>query len=140
MSSMWSAVDIAGSGANVDQAWIDTISGNVANMNDAVTPGQPVYRPEYLVVGEQAGSGSSTSPVPGAGVQVESIELGSSTGEIENDPTNPVANAQGNVEYPAVDLGTEMTDLVNAQTSYQANAEVMSHATDAYDAILDIKA
>ncbi len=39
-----------------------------------------------------------------------------------------------------VDLGAEMTDLVQAQTSYQANAEVMSHATDAYQAILDIKA
>ena len=52
----------------------------------------------------------------------------------------PAANAQGDVEYPVVDLGSEMTDLVQAQTSYQANAEVMSHATDAYQAILDIKA
>jgi flagellar basal body rod protein FlgC len=44
------------------------------------------------------------------------------------------------VDYPVVDLGSEMTDLVQAQTSYQANAEVMSHATNAYEAILDIKA
>ena len=140
MSSMWSAVDIAGSGADVDQAWIDTIGGNVANMNDAVTPGQPVYRPEYIVAGEQTEPGNPGSPVTGDGVEVESVELGSPTGEIENDPSNPVANAEGDVEYPAVDLGTEMTDLVSAQTSYQANADVMSHATDAYDAILDIKA
>jgi len=140
MSSMWNAIDIAGSGANVDQAWIDTIGGNVANMNDAVTPGQAVYQPQYLVVGEQAETSNSTSPMPGAGVKVDSIELGSSAGEIESDPNNPVANKAGDVEYPAIDLGTEMTDLVNAQTSYQANAEVMSHATDAYDAILDIKA
>ena len=50
------------------------------------------------------------------------------------------ANGQGEVEYPVVDLGSEMTDLVQAQTSYQANAEVLSHATDAYQAMLDIKA
>ena len=73
-------------------------------------------------------------------MQVNSIELGPATGQLDYDPTNPVANAQGDVEYPVVDLGTEMTDLVQAQTSYQANAEVMSHATDAYQAILDIKA
>jgi flagellar basal-body rod protein FlgC len=133
MSSIWSAVDIAGSGANVDQTWIDTIGGNVANMNDAVTPGQPVYQAEYVQAGEQGESG-------GAGVRVDAIDLGPASGEIESDPTNPVANAQGDVEYPVVDMGSEMTDLVNAQTSYQANAEVMSHATDAYDAILDIKA
>lgn len=136
MSSIWSAVDIAGTGADVDQTWIDTIGGNVANMNDAVTPGQPVYRPEYVVADEQVDPASGA----GAGVQVEAVDLGSADGEIENDPSNPVANTQGDVEYPAVDLGTEMTDLVDAQTSYQANAEVMSHATDAYDAILDIKA
>jgi flagellar basal-body rod protein FlgC len=135
MSSMFSAVDIAGTGANVDQTWIDTIGGNVANMNDAVTPGQPVYQAEYVEAGEQVDSGAA-----GSGVRVDAIDLGPAAGQIENDPTNPVANAQGDVEYPVVDMGSEMTDLVNAQTSYQANAQVMSHATDAYDAILDIKA
>jgi len=138
VSSIWSGIDIAGTGAEVDQTWIDTIGGNVANMNDAVTPGQPVYQAQYVEAGEQVepfgGSGA------GLGVQVNAISLGPATGEVDYDPTNPVANAQGDVEYPVVDLGTEMTDLVQAQTSYQANAEVMSHATDAYQAILDIKA
>jgi flagellar basal-body rod protein FlgC len=140
MSSIWSAVDIAGSGADVDQTWIDTIGANVANMNDAVTPGQPVYQPEYVDAGEQVDPVDSNAPGAGVGVQVDAITLGPASGETEYDPTNPVANGQGEVEYPVVDLGTEMTDLVQAQTSYQANAEVMSHATDAYQAMLDIKA
>jgi flagellar basal-body rod protein FlgC len=138
MSSMWSGIDIAGTGAEVDQTWIDTIGGNVANMNDAVTPGQPVYQPQYVDAGEQVNSPGAGGA--GVGVQVNTIDLGPAAGEIEYDPTNPVANAQGDVEYPVVDLGTEMTELVQAQTSYQANAEVMSHATSAYQAILDIKA
>ena len=78
--------------------------------------------------------------MPGWGSRSTPSSCGPAAGQIEYDPTNPVANAQGDVEYPVVDLGTEMTDLVQAQTSYQANAEVMSHATDAYQAILDIKA
>jgi flagellar basal-body rod protein FlgC len=140
VSSIWSAVDIAGSGATVDQTWIDTIGSNVANMNDAVTPGQAVYRPEYVDAGEQVEPADSSTRGAGVGVQVDAIDLGPASGEMEYDPTNPVANGQGEVEYPVVDLGAEMTDLVQAQTSYQANAEVMSHATDAYQAILDIKA
>jgi flagellar basal-body rod protein FlgC len=135
VSSIWSGIDIAGTGAEVDQTWIDTIGGNVANMNDAVTPGQPVYQAQYVDAGEQAEPNGA-----GDGVQVDTVSLGPAAGQIEHDPTNPVANAQGEVEYPVVDLGSEMTDLVQAQTSYQANAEVMSHATDAYQAILDIKA
>jgi flagellar basal-body rod protein FlgC len=140
VSSMWSGIDIAGSGAEVDQTWIDTIGGNVANMNDGVTPGQPVYQAQYVDAGEQVEPNGSTTRGAGVGVQVTTIDLGPATGQLEYDPTNPVANAQGDVEYPVVDLGSEMTDLVQAQTSYQANAEVMSHATDAYQAILDIKA
>jgi flagellar basal-body rod protein FlgC len=140
VSSMWSGIDIAGSGAEVDQTWIDTIGGNVANMNDGVTPGQPVYQAQYVDAGEQVEPNDSGTRGAGIGVQVNAVDLGPASGQIEYDPTNPVANAQGDVEYPVVDLGSEMTDLVQAQTSYQANAEVMSHATDAYQSILDIKA
>jgi flagellar basal-body rod protein FlgC len=140
VSSMWSGIDIAGSGAEVDQTWIDTIGGNVANMNDGVTPGQPVYQAQYVDAGEQVEPNDSATRGAGVGVQVNAVDLGPASGQIEYDPTNPVANAQGEVEYPVVDLGSEMTDLVQAQTSYQANAEVMSHATDAYQSILDIKA
>jgi flagellar basal-body rod protein FlgC len=140
VSSIWSGIDIPGTGAEVDQTWIDTIGGNVANMNDAVTPGQPVYQAQYVEAGEQVGMADSGSSGAGMGVQVDSIGLGPATGQIEYDPSNPVANGQGDVEYPVVDLASEMTDLVQAQTSYQANADVMSKATSAYQAILDIKA
>jgi flagellar basal-body rod protein FlgC len=140
MSSMWSAIDIAGTGVNVDQTWIDTISGNIANMNDAVTPGQPVYRAESIVVGASVQPSNSSTPGAGAGVQVNAITLGSSAGVIQHDPSNPIANAQGDVVYPVVDLGSQMTDLVQAQTSYQANAKVMADSKTAYEAILSIKA
>lgn len=140
MSSMWNAIDTAGSGVTVDQTWIDTVGGNIANMNDAVTPGQPVYRAQFVNVGEQAGPASALGAGVGAGVRVTAIELGSATGQVQYDPTNPLANAKGVVEYPAVDLGTQMTDLIQAQTSYQANAKVMATAKDAYSAILNIKA
>jgi flagellar basal-body rod protein FlgC len=132
---MWEAIDIAGSGAAVDQTWIDTIGGNVANMQDGVTPGQPVYQAQYVDAGatvEPDGSGD--------GVRVDSVELGSAQGQDEYDPNNPVANASGEVAYPVVDLGEEMTDLIQSQTSYQANSAVLSHATSAYQSILSIKA
>lgn len=140
MSSIWSAIDIAGTGTAVDQTWLDTIGGNVANMNDGVTPGQPVYRAQYVVVGEKVIPGAAGSSEVGAGVQVNSIQLGPAAGQNKYEPTNPVANSQGEVTYPVVNLGSEMANLVQAQMSYQANAEVMSHAKSAYSSILNIKA
>jgi flagellar basal body rod protein FlgC len=43
------------------------------------------------------------------------------------------------VEMPDIDVGHELVSLVEAQTSYQADASVMQHATTAYQAILAIK-
>ena len=140
MSSIWSAIDIAGTGTSVDQTWLDAIGSNVANMNDAVTPGQPVYQAQYVVAGERVVPGTPGGPGAAEGVQVNAIDLGPSTGEMQYQPTNPLANAQGEVAYPVVNLGTEMTDLAQAQMSYQANAEVMSHAKTAYTSILNIRA
>ncbi|MHB1209902.1 MAG: flagellar basal body rod protein FlgC [Acidimicrobiales bacterium] len=138
MSSIWSSIDVAGTGVTVDQTWINSISSNIANMNDGVTPGAPVYRAQYVVAGEQVPGG-----MPGAlgtGVQVQAIDLGPAQGQNAYEPSNPVANAQGEVAYPVVDMNTQLTNLIQAQTSYQANAKVMVDAKIAYQAILNIKA
>lgn len=132
---MFEAIDIAGSGINADQTWIDTIGGNVANANDAATPGQPVYQAQYAnlqAIPEPGG--------PGMGVQVQQITLGSAQGQLAYEPTNPKADARGEVAYPVVDLASEMTGLIQSQTSYQANASIMSKSTAAYESILHIKA
>ena len=140
MSSIWSSIDVAGTGITVDQTWINAISSNVANMNDAVTPGQPVYQAQSVVAGEQVPLGTSGETAMGTGVQVQAIDLGPAQGRNAYEPTNPVANAQGEVAYPVVDMGTQLANLIQAQTSYQANAKVMVDSKSAYEAILNIKA
>lgn len=132
--STFSALDIAGSGVSTDQTWIDTIGGNVANMNDTVNPSQPVYRPEFVVAAPRTESGADAP-----GVQVEAVTLGSAQGVLQYQPGNPAANPQGIVKSPDVSLGHEMVSLTMAQASYQANSDVMSHADRAYQSILSLK-
>jgi flagellar basal-body rod protein FlgC len=132
---MFEAIDIAGSGINVDQTWIDTIGGNVANANDGVTPGQPVYQAQYVDAAAVPGPDG-----PGMGVRVQQIELGPAQGQLAYEPTNPKADANGEVAYPVVDLAQQMTGLIESQSSYQANASIMNKSTAAYESILHIKA
>ncbi len=100
-----------------------------------VTPGQKVYQAQYVQAGEQVSSSGA-----GNGVQVDAIQLGPAAGQLEYQPSNPVANAQGEIAVPVVDLGSQLTDLIQAQASYQANAEILSNAKTAYQSILNIKA
>ena len=78
-------------------------------MRDAVTPGQPVYRDQEVVA-----EASPSSPLPGSstagdGVEVEGIELGSAQGTLTYDPSNPLANKQGEVTYPDINIGSQMS-------------------------------
>ncbi|MCL4313985.1 MAG: flagellar basal-body rod protein FlgC [Actinobacteria bacterium] len=126
---IFGAISIAGTGVDVSQTWLDTVAGNIANMNDVTTPGSTVYREESVV----ATPLPPTNPAgPGRGVGVVGIALGSAKGRFAYDPSSPLANAQGYVEYPAVNLGQQMVDMVMAQTSYQANVAVINHARSAY--------
>jgi flagellar basal-body rod protein FlgC len=132
--STFGVLPIAGSGLSVDQTWLDTIGGNIANANDQSTPGKPVYQPEYIDAVPVPSTG------PGTGVGIGAIALGSATGVLEYDPANPKANKAGYIAVPAVDMATEMVGLEAAQANYQANAAVVRDAVNAYDAVLAIKA
>jgi flagellar basal-body rod protein FlgC len=126
--SLFPVIPVAASGMEVDQTWLDSIGGNIANANDAVTPGGKVFRAQYIDAQES----------PDGGVGVAGVVLGSATGVLVSDPGNPLANRQGLVEKPAIDMGTEMVGLVAAQNEYEANAAVVSHATAAYQDALTI--
>ena len=49
---------------------------------------------------------------------------------VRNDPGNPLADAQGNVYAPNVNVIEEMTDMISASRAYQNDVEVMSTAKD----------
>lgn len=132
--STFGVLPISGSGLSVDQTWLDTIGGNIANANDQSTPGKPVYQPQYIdSVPVASGNGVAE------GVGVGSIALGSAKGVLEYDPSNPKANKAGYIAVPAVDMATEMVGLTEAQANYEANASVVRDAMTAYDAVLAIK-
>ncbi len=136
--SMFPSINIAGTGLEVDQTWIDAIGGNVANAQDAVTPGQPVYRDEEVVAA--ASPGGVRDPAPsGPACKVASVALGSAQGILTYDPGNPLANKAGDVTYPEVNIGHEMTSLVEAQVSYEVDSKVLQNSDTAYQAILAIK-
>ncbi|MDA8116151.1 MAG: flagellar basal body rod protein FlgC [Actinomycetota bacterium] len=144
--SLFPAISVAGTGLNADQTWLDAIASNVANANDTVSPNQQVYQPQEIVVAAQqpstplSGAPNSTGAALGSGVAVTGVTTYSANGQLTYDPTNPLANAQGNVRQTGVNLGHELATMVEAQTSYQANVSVINHAKTAYMAAMQIGA
>jgi flagellar basal-body rod protein FlgC len=70
------------------------------------------------------------------GVRIAGAAFGSGEGRVVHQPDHPLADAEGNVRYPDIDLGDQMTQLIMAQRGYQANIACMERATNAYQAAL----
>lgn len=131
--TLFGAINISGSGINAAQTWINTSAGNLANANDVVPTSSGAYAtqtPFFVPVGVPGQVGS--------GVAVSSIQLGDTVGVIEYQPSNPMADKQGNVRVPDVNTGAQMVSLIQAQTAYQANTSALAHAKQAYQSALTL--
>jgi flagellar basal-body rod protein FlgC len=111
---------------------MDAVSDNIANINTVNAPGEDAFQ-ERMVVAEAVQYGSGQG-----GVRVARNELGSAEGRMVFEPDNPLADDEGYVKYPDIDLGDQMTQLLMAQRGYQANLSTIKSATEAYQQALQL--
>jgi flagellar basal-body rod protein FlgC len=129
--STFNAIGVAGTGVTVYRKWLDAVSDNIANINDVRPTSGPAFQARY-VVAQAKDYGNN------GGVQVGGIELGKAEGRVAYQPDHPLADAQGMVRLPDIDLGDQMTQLILAQRGYQANLAVVDRAHDAYTQALTL--
>jgi flagellar basal-body rod protein FlgC len=130
--ALFDAMSIAGSGMMAHRKWLDAVSDNISNINTASRTSDDAFK-ERMVDVQAVDYGSGDG-----GVRVAGVTFGSGDGRIVNEPDNPLADADGNVKYPDIDLGDQMAELMMAQRGYQANAAVIDRAKDAYQAALQL--
>jgi flagellar basal-body rod protein FlgC len=123
------AIGIAGTALTVHRKWLDAISDNMANMNTASRTDGDAFQERYLLA--QEGDGLS-------GVYVAGSALGSGEGRLVYSPEHPLADENGFIKFPDIDLGEQMSNLIMAQRGYQANAAVVDRAKESYQAALQI--
>ncbi len=129
---MFDSMAISGSAMGVHQVWMDAISDNIANVNTVRRTSESAFQARY--VDAQALENGST----GAGVGVRGIALSSAAGRLAYDPSNPLADANGMVRMPDVDLGEQMTTMIMAQRGYQANISQLERVKASYEAAIQM--
>jgi flagellar basal-body rod protein FlgC len=131
--AVFDTLGIAGSSLLVHRKWMDAVSDNMANVN-TVNPFDAEPFRERLIVAQAVDYGSGEG-----GVRVARAEFGGDPeGRIVYDPNHPLANEEGMVRYPDIDMGDQMVALMMAQRGYQANLAVVERATSAYQAALQL--
>jgi flagellar basal-body rod protein FlgC len=127
--SIFNAIGVAGTGVTVSRKWLDAVYDNIANMNYVSRTSGSAFQARYVIAQEAA---------DGNGVQVGGMALGSAEGVLAHDPDNPLADAEGYVRRPDIDLGSQMAQMMMAQRAYQANLAVVDRAKDSYAAAINL--
>ena len=128
---LFTSINIAATGMSVERLRTDVISNNIANATSTRTQEGGAYRKQTVVVEPIASKNPQwRSPFisgdqdngPGKGVRVRNIVKDTEQGRMVYDPSHPDADENGYVTYPNVNVVQEMTDLIDATRSYEANA------------------
>lgn len=122
-SASMNIFNVAGSAMAAQSQRMNVTASNLANAESVAGPdGQP-YRAKQVVF-EVAASGQQDI----GGVQVAGVVEDPSPMKMVYDPKNPHANPAGYVTMSNVNVVEEMTNMISASRSYQANVEVLNTA------------
>jgi flagellar basal-body rod protein FlgC len=129
---VFDTLGISASGLLAHRKWLDAVSDNISNINTTSRTNEAAFQ-ERFINAQAVDYGSASG-----GVRVAGTEFGSAEGRLVFEPDNPLADKDGYVKYPDIDLGEQMTQLLMAQRGYQANLAVVERATSTYQAALQL--
>ena len=120
------SIRIAGAGLDAQSTRLRIISENIANsQSTANAPGGDPYVRKTVTFDNEIDRTAGLSLV-----RVKSIGLDETPFKVEQDPGNPAADEQGFVKMPNVDVLVELSDMREANRSYEANLQVAKQSSD----------
>ena len=124
--SLFNVFDVAGSALQAQSIRLNTTSSNLANANSVSSSTgntyrarQPVFSPLMKQFDEQGAN---------VGVRVLGIVESDKPLRREHSPDHPMADEEGFIYLPNVNVVEEMANMISASRAYQTNVEVMNSA------------
>jgi flagellar basal-body rod protein FlgC len=134
-SSLSSPFSAGLSGIRAATKRLDAAADNVANMDNVVATSQPAFQQRTIITAPVAGDLPGGA---GGGVAVTGVALGSAAGRPAYDPSSPLADRQGLVRHPDVEVADQMVQSRLSVLEVKANVRTIQAARDIYESVLEI--
>jgi flagellar basal-body rod protein FlgC len=126
--SLFNIFTVAGSAMTAQNQRLNVVASNLANADSAVTSnGQPYKAKQVLFMSIPSAAGFDPNNAA-TGVKVSRVLEDQSPMKLIYEPTHPMANEEGFVTMPNVNVVEEMVDMISASRSYQNNVDMMNTA------------
>ena len=125
---MFNIFDIAGSGMSAQTLRLNTTASNMSNAETPASTAETAYRARYPIfkaIAEQHGLKADQGNVA---VEVTGIYESTAAARKLFQPGHAMADKEGFVYLPNVNVVEEMANMISASRSYQMNVQVMNTA------------
>lgn len=126
--SLYNVFDIAGSGMSAQTTRLNLVASNMANAETVSSSTNETYRARQPVFGAVLQNEMSRQDASSKGVRVLGVVESQTPLRTEYAPQHPMANADGYIFKPNVNVVEEMANMMSASQSYKNNVEMLNTA------------
>lgn len=120
---MFPTLDVSATAMHAQTVRLNTIASNMANVNSVSSNSDETYRSKQPVFKTIMDNETGR---PMGGVMIDQIVESQEPLKMEYNPAHPMANAEGYIFKPNVNIVEEMANMLDASRSYETNIEVMN--------------
>ncbi len=132
--SLGNIFDIAGSGMSAQTVRLNATASNLANAETPAGSEEDAFKARYPLFAAVHSDALQTSQnslsrsdsTEFSGVQVKGVVESGKAIQMRYEPEHPLSDPEGYVYYPNVNVVEEMTNMISASRSFQANVDVMN--------------
>ena len=121
--SLFNVMDIASTGMSAQSVRLNTTASNVANANSVSSSYDQTYKARHPVFAAELQRASQDQNA-GTGLQVLGVVESQAPLQIEYSPGHPMADENGYIYKPNVNIVEEMADMMSASKAYETNVQV----------------
>ncbi|MBC3766792.1 flagellar basal body rod protein FlgC [Neptunicella marina] len=121
--SLFNVMNIASTGMSAENVRLNTVASNIANANSVSSSYDQTYKARKPVFAAELQKATENQS-QGVGVQVLGIVESPKPLQIEFNPNHPMADKDGYIYKPNVNVVEEMADMISASKSYETNVQV----------------
>ncbi|ODT67370.1 MAG: flagellar basal body rod protein FlgC [Nitrosomonadales bacterium SCN 54-20] len=126
--SLFNIFTVAGSAMTAQNQRLNVVASNLANADSAASSNGQPYKAKQVVFMSTSPLGDNGIPNGTHGVRVSGVIEDQSPMKMVYEPSHPMANPEGFVTMPNVNVVEEMVDMISASRSYQNNVDMMNTA------------
>lgn len=125
--SLFNVFNISATGMAAQSLRLNTTASNIANADSVSSSINETYRARQPVFAAALQKAAASQP-EAVGVQVLGIVESNKPLNIEYAPSHPMADKNGYIYKPNVNVIEEMTNMISASRSYQTNVQLAESA------------